>query len=34
MRVHLFVTYTDAQGKQSKPSPACAIELKDEFGMK
>jgi hypothetical protein len=31
---YLFVTYTDAAGKVSKPSPAFEINLKDFFGMK
>ena len=34
MKSYLYVTYTDLQGKQSKPSKPFAIELKDEFGMK
>jgi hypothetical protein len=31
---YLFVTYTDAAGKVSKPSPPFEINLKDFFGMK
>jgi hypothetical protein len=31
---YLFVTYTDAAGKVSKPSAAYEINLKDFFGMK
>ena len=33
-KFYLFVTYTDAEGKVSKPSPAYQIELEDFFGMK
>jgi len=32
--LYLFVTYTDADGKQSKPSPPRKLLLKDEFPMK
>lgn len=31
---HLFVTYTDAEGKTSRPSPPHPINLKDFFAMK
>lgn len=31
---YLFVTYTDAAGKVSKPSPPLAFTLKDRFGYK
>ena len=31
---YLFVTYTDADGKVSKPSPPFKINLEDFFGMK
>ena len=31
---YLFVTYTDADGKVSKPSKPHVINLKDFFGMK
>ena len=31
---HLFVTYTDADGKVSKPSAPFAFKLKDRFGYK
>ena len=31
---YLYLTYTDAHGKCSKPSKAFPVELKDEFGMK
>ena len=34
MKLYLYVTYTHADGKRSKPSAPFAIELKDEFGMK
>jgi hypothetical protein len=32
LKINLYVTYTDADGKQSKPSEAFPIELKKEFG--
>ncbi len=31
---HLFVVYTDKDGKLSKPSAPCAFTLKDQFGNK
>jgi hypothetical protein len=31
---YLFATYTDADGKPSKPSAAFKINLQDFFGMK
>ena len=31
---HLFVVYTDSQGKASKPSKAFAFRLKDMFPMR
>jgi len=34
MNLYLFVTYTDKDGKVSKPSPAFKINLVDAFGMK
>ena len=32
--LHLFASYMDADGKESKPSPGRRIVLKDEFPMK